>query len=193
MLAATGEHGVYLTTNFGASWSPVSGTPGGLAFATIDDAYYLLGADARIFRSDDGGLTWEDVGADLPPDAFGTMVAHGGALHVSGTGLQPTAPGVYRSEDGIAWSPLDAGLGATAVVSLVVADGTLVAGTVARGVWVLESFDLDGDGVVGFADLLIVLGAWGECPPPPADCPADLDGDGVVDFADLLLILAIWS
>ena len=193
VLAATEEHGVYRTTNFGASWSPVSGTPGGLAFASIDGAHYLLGADARIFRSDDAGLTWEDVGADLLPDAFGTMVAHDGALHVSGTGLQPTAPGVYRSEDGITWSPLDAGLGATAVVSLTVADGTLVAGTVARGVWVLEPFDLDGDGVVGFGDLLIVLAAWGDCPLPPADCPADLDNDGIVGFADLLLILTNWS
>ena len=38
--------------------------------------------------------------------------------------------------------------------------------------------DLDGDGKVDFADLLILLANWGSCPPPPAECPADLDGGG---------------
>ena len=50
---------------------------------------------------------------------------------------------------------------------------------------------LDGDGSVGIADLLILLGGWGACPPPP--CPADLDGDGSVGIADLLLLLAAWG
>lgn len=52
--------------------------------------------------------------------------------------------------------------------------------------------DIDGDGTVGFADVLAVLAAWGPCPAKGA-CPADLDGDGVVAFADLLLVLANWS
>ncbi|MBX3375316.1 MAG: VCBS repeat-containing protein [Phycisphaeraceae bacterium] len=50
--------------------------------------------------------------------------------------------------------------------------------------------DLDGDGTVGFSDLLILLGAWGPCADP---CPADLDGDGEVGFGDLLLLLSAWS
>ena len=50
--------------------------------------------------------------------------------------------------------------------------------------------DLDGDGDVGFSDLLILLSAWGPC---AAACPADLDGDGVVGFGDLLFLLADWS
>ncbi len=194
VLAATEEHGVYRTTNLGASWAQVSGTPGGLAFATIDDAYYLLGDAARIFRSGDGGITWTDLGADLPPDAFGTMVAHDGALYVSGAGFHPTAPGVYRSVDGIAWLPLDAGLGATPVVSLTVAGGTLFAGTVASGVWALEPFDIDGDGVVGINDFLLLLGAWGPCPAPCLpSCAADLDTDCNVGISDFLLLLATWS
>jgi probable HAF family extracellular repeat protein len=53
--------------------------------------------------------------------------------------------------------------------------------------------DLDGDGVVGFPDLLIVLGAWGPCPPPPDHCPADIDRDGEVGFADLLIVLGKWG
>ena len=51
--------------------------------------------------------------------------------------------------------------------------------------------DLDGDAVVGIIDFLMLLGAWGPC--PPGDCPADLDGDGVVGIVDLLTLLANWS
>ena len=53
--------------------------------------------------------------------------------------------------------------------------------------------DLDGDGVVGFNDLLILLASWGGCPPPPSECAADLDGSDDVGFGDLLVLLASWS
>ncbi len=53
--------------------------------------------------------------------------------------------------------------------------------------------DLNGDGVVGAADLLILLASWGECPDLPETCPADLDGDGNVGAADLLILLANWG
>lgn len=53
--------------------------------------------------------------------------------------------------------------------------------------------DLDGDGMVGFSDLLILLAEWGDCPPPPAACPADLDGGGTVGLGDLLILLANWG
>jgi hypothetical protein len=49
--------------------------------------------------------------------------------------------------------------------------------------------DVDGDGVVGFPDLLAILAAWGPC----LDCPEDLDGNGTVDFQDLLVVLANWT
>ncbi len=49
--------------------------------------------------------------------------------------------------------------------------------------------DLDGDGEVKVADLLILIGAWGPC----ADCDADLDGDGEVKVADLLLLIGAWG
>jgi hypothetical protein len=52
--------------------------------------------------------------------------------------------------------------------------------------------DLDGDGQVGFADLLIVLEAWGSCPAEPP-CPADIDSDTVVGFGDLLALLTAWG
>ena len=53
--------------------------------------------------------------------------------------------------------------------------------------------DLNSDGVVGAADLLILLAFWGPCPPPPLECLGDLNADEVVGVADLLILLANWS
>ncbi|TVQ31492.1 MAG: esterase family protein [Phycisphaeraceae bacterium] len=49
--------------------------------------------------------------------------------------------------------------------------------------------DLNGDGLVGSADLSALLGSWGPCP----GCAADLDGDGVVGAGDLAALLGSWG
>lgn len=59
-------------------------------------------------------------------------------------------------------------------------------------VMVTNEADLDGDGVVGTSDLLILLGSWGPCA-DCGNCPADIDGSCSVDTADLLFLLANWS
>lgn len=48
--------------------------------------------------------------------------------------------------------------------------------------------DLDGDGAVGFSDLIELAGDWGT-----VHSSADLDGDGRVDFADLLDLIMHWG
>jgi glucose/arabinose dehydrogenase len=53
--------------------------------------------------------------------------------------------------------------------------------------------DLNGDGMVSTADLLLLLAAWGPCPKPPDPCAADFDGDGSVGTADLLTLLGEWG
>ena len=50
--------------------------------------------------------------------------------------------------------------------------------------------DVNGDGEVGFADLLLVLARWGEA---CGDCPEDLSGNDVVDFDDVLALLTNWT
>jgi len=57
----------------------------------------------------------------------------------------------------------------------------------------LASPDIDGDGVVGIEDFLLLLGNWGPCPAPPDLCLADLDGDGAVGITDFLLLLGSWG
>ncbi|MCP3906101.1 MAG: hypothetical protein GY715_20960 [Planctomycetes bacterium] len=49
--------------------------------------------------------------------------------------------------------------------------------------------DATGDGIVNFADILAVIGAWGTC----CGCAADLNNDGVASFADILLVIGNWS
>ena len=52
--------------------------------------------------------------------------------------------------------------------------------------------DLNGDGVVGVADLLILFAEWGPCADCD-DCPADLSGDCTVGIADLLILFSLWG
>jgi len=56
-----------------------------------------------------------------------------------------------------------------------------------------EDGDVNGDGLVDFTDLVLLLANWGPCPDPPAQCVGDLDGDGNVSFTDLVEVLAAWT
>ena len=49
--------------------------------------------------------------------------------------------------------------------------------------------DLNSDGVVGIADLLLVIDAWGFC----KSCSADIDNDGSVNINDLLALINAWG
>jgi len=54
--------------------------------------------------------------------------------------------------------------------------------------------DLDGNGVVTFRDMHIVILNFGSCDDSnPESCPSDLNGDGIVDVPDLLLLLGSWG
>ena len=54
--------------------------------------------------------------------------------------------------------------------------------------------DIDGDGVVGILDFLLMLAEWGPCIEcGVVTCPADLDGDCEVGISDFLLLLAHWD
>ena len=48
--------------------------------------------------------------------------------------------------------------------------------------------DIDGDGTVAVADILIMIGGWGG-----NDETLDLDGDGSVGVGDLLILIAAWG
>ena len=77
----------------------------------------------------------------------------------------------------------------------IAADGTFAEGRILG--FQIETIDpcpidLDGDGEVGFDDLLSLLSSWGDCP-GPGSCEPDFDGDGSVGFSDLLSLLASYG
>ncbi len=54
--------------------------------------------------------------------------------------------------------------------------------------------DVDGDGIVGINDMLLLLADWGPCGAPcPPSCAADLTDDCTVGIDDFLLLLANWT
>ncbi|MCP3904838.1 MAG: VCBS repeat-containing protein [Planctomycetes bacterium] len=62
-------------------------------------------------------------------------------------------------------------------------------------VWIAQPplgcpIDLSGNGQMDFADILVIVGAWGPCPP---GCPEDLSLNGSVDFADILIVIGGWG
>jgi hypothetical protein len=52
--------------------------------------------------------------------------------------------------------------------------------------------DVDGDGVVDAYDVVMLVAAWGPCP-PEEPCPGDTDEDGSVGTNDLLALLMSWG
>ena len=90
-------------------------------------------------------------------------------------------PGFYGFPD---WTPFDQWAGSIPGDIAMKIEGTPVKPAC--------PWDLDDNGSVGVKDLLILLGAWGPCP-PKGDCPADFDDSGDVGVKDLLVLLGVWG
>lgn len=146
-------------------------------------------------------------------DECGVSVAIGGGGLVLVGGFKHDVNGLADAGRVWAWS-VDAGGAATPAWSLtapVAAAGdafghalALDAGSLAIGAYATDgvapnqgalhlyafpprcSSDLDGDGLVGPADLATLLGAWGTS-------SADIDGDGATGAADLATLLTAWG
>ena len=54
--------------------------------------------------------------------------------------------------------------------------------------------DIDGDGYVNVADLLVLAGSWATATGQPGYSPAcDLDNNGTVNVIDLLILADNWG
>ena len=135
-----------------------------VAFATTDVQGFPQGV-VRLLRADwdgSGGVTF----VDTPLQAFGPAINAIRAGDFNNDGVDELL--LFRE------SPFRLG-------------GGLMVDVLRRNVF---AGDVNGDGQVGFADLLLVLARWGEdC----GKCPEDLSGNGVVDFDDVLVLLTNWT
>jgi hypothetical protein len=142
------------------------------------DGTYTQGAEGRMFFniSDEGAdhyQIWNDVALD------GTLhvVLDNGFVPPAGAEFEVLAANILSgSFDEVTGSP-GFSVSYTRDTVILTFEGT---GNAA---------DLNGDGVVGPADLAALLASWGLC----IGCPADLDGDSVVGPADLAELLANWG
>jgi hypothetical protein len=168
---------------------------------TIDGVTIASGSTLRgIDLADDGTLLHVWGGSSLDEVAFlgnvadlaGTstrLLGVGDTIELVGRGPATIAdltgstvlPGGYAISDAAVFvnmdvTPTDGGATYEAIVRFERGGATPCPG------------DLDGNGEVGFDDLLAVLAAFGTTSPD-----GDANGDGAVDFDDLLLVLAAFG
>ena len=141
---------VQLTRDNGVTWSNV--TPADLppnsnvtlieASATDGNTAYVIAsvpADLHplIYRTRDGGKSWQKIVTGLPDNAIARVVREDNQR--KGLLFGGTEMGVYVSFDyGDRWQPLQLNLPTTSVRDLNVHGSDLVAATYGRGLWILD-------------------------------------------------------
>ena len=150
--AGTDDGLLHVTRDGGANWANVTpaGAPewatvesialsnsvAGTAWAAID-AHRLDDLRPYLYRTRDGGLTWENVVQGLPADAYVLAVREDPV--VPGLLYLGTRSGLFLSRDGgDHWEAFKLNLPPVVVTDLEVKDGDLVVATSGRSLWILD-------------------------------------------------------
>jgi photosystem II stability/assembly factor-like uncharacterized protein len=138
-----GEHWENVTKNIPGmpEWGTVSGieaSPFDAATAyVVVDAHKLDDMRPYLFKTRDGGKTWDRLTAKLAPDVYLHAVREDpkqkGLLYLG------TERGVsFSHDDGATWEELKLNLPTVAVHDLVIKDNDLVVGTNGRSIWIFD-------------------------------------------------------
>lgn len=128
-LFATTATQIYKSTNAGDTWQPTVGQPNltNELFGLFSHrAFLYVGTISDgVFRSSDGGQSWQGLSTGLPPDAIMGFAVLGDSLYV-GTG----GNGVYvlNLQNPSGWSVFNSGLSHFGVISIGTSGNNLVAG-----------------------------------------------------------------
>lgn len=191
------EHVIYTSGgDLSFCFYPIFGSCGLTLAVDVDQLDVTLTNDLNV--SVDGSGNWSAASANY--DLVMTLSYDGGSLVGSGTAEATAAASISVSGN----VDLDNGVLQVTQLELETIDIQIDPATLPDGLDTLRvevetdftnvvysgslnPCDLDGDGVIGGADLTILLGEWGSC------CTGDLDGNGLVDGADLTILLSCWS
>jgi photosystem II stability/assembly factor-like uncharacterized protein len=139
------------------------------AYAAVD-RHRLEDNDPYIYRTRDGGTTWQRTTDGLPPGVYLQTVKEDPTrrgLLFAGTEL-----GVFVSfDDGDHWQPLQLNLPPVSVRDLTVHEDDLIVATHGRGFWILDSMTAlrQIDGETAKADACLFRPSDAIAMPPPAE------------------------
>jgi hypothetical protein len=133
IFAGTSDSGVFLSTDYGATWTAAStGLPSGGYDYTMSGAnLFAENYDGGVFHSTDNGATWSAASTRLPTGSIlGVLAASSTNLFV-GT----VNDGVFRSNDyGASWASCPGTEGCPADVCIAVSGKNIFVSTVINGV-----------------------------------------------------------
>ena len=165
ILAGTPGHGVYRSTDAGASWKSMSsGLTSSIAQCfTVSGTNIYVGTYGGVFRSTNGGTNW--VPCYGPSNDITDLAFVGTNLFAASR-----ASGVFIStDDGKNWNSANSGLTNLIFTSLAVAGATIYAGgdagvfrsTDIGRTWLVLNDNLKGAfGVLGVAGISVFAGTW---------------------------------
>ncbi|MBP6875056.1 MAG: T9SS type A sorting domain-containing protein [Candidatus Eisenbacteria bacterium] len=124
--------GVWKSTDHAQSWQAAGLQNQGIfALENFDGALYAGSFEGKVWRSDDGGDSWDEVGTGLPSNMVQSVARGDDALYVA-----TQSEGVFVLHDGQSvWSAMNAGLLVLTVEPLTVSGGDLFVGTGGNGVF----------------------------------------------------------
>ncbi|MGA6959028.1 MAG: hypothetical protein WBY38_06455 [Candidatus Acidiferrales bacterium] len=136
-----GAHWSNVTPPDVAEWSQISlieASPhdAGVAYAAVD-RHQVDDFSPYIYRTRDGGKTWQKIVADLPAGAYVHAVRED--IQRKGLLFAGTELGVFVSfDDGDHWQPLQNNLPVSSIRDLVIHGDDLVVATHGRSFWILD-------------------------------------------------------
>jgi photosystem II stability/assembly factor-like uncharacterized protein len=133
LFAGNYNGGLFLSTDIGTSWSPVTSglTDTIVRSLRVNGTDLFAGTHNGVYLSTNSGTSWTPVNSGMTNTQVTSLVFCGTNLFAGTWGN-----GVYLSTDnGTSWSPVTSGLTNLNIFSVVVRDTTLFAGTYGGGVF----------------------------------------------------------
>ncbi len=166
--AATDDGLVHVTRDDGATWHNVT-PPGMPALAYVGcveisahDAdtvyiaatrYKLADYEPYLFRTRDGGATWNAINGDFPSGEI-TRVLRADPVQRGLLFVGTETSVFFSADDGASWARLPGGFPVVPVYDLKIKDTDLIAGTHGRAFWVLDDITPLRSLAAGFTGLL---------------------------------------